>query len=852
MKFNIPFFSKKNSGENILQNTSPYLQLLIKEFLDTDTSYYGVETRDLKSFQLLKDCTDEEKKKYIFEAASLHNTVNRKGYDNFYGIELCCRSLINTLLRSKIDYAPEELLRLFQLFRETKNSIGNSFFHAWPIGLAAKQFNYIAKKSGTEIELKQVIQEILSWKEINSETQYYGSDLAKIRTNLSKLIHDGGENSLPPYRLDKDNFGDYVNESIDRLSKEEKHDWYALFHHCLTASAGKPSKKFLGSGNEIIDKIKIDKFKTITRDFFSFVANMKAVETIHHHTYNGQEYTHSTYTFLADKNNTLLKGLVWLFARFHDTQSVQTIGKLCEKCFEKIPGVGPSAAAVGNACMYTLANSKGLEGIGQLSRLKLKIRQNNTRNLLQKYLDEASLKLKISPEEIEEMAVPDFGLENGSKSYSFDGYSLRVSIEKIGKIKQEWFNPEGKIQKSVPAIVKQDPKLTAKLKKVREEIKSIQKYLSAQRDRIDRSFILDRSISKESFDKYYLNHGLVSFIARKLIWNVIRENRKTPVIYKGNNTFQNIEGKEVTLEESDEFSLWHPMDAEPESVLNWRSQLEEMGLQQPIKQAFREVYILTDAEVNTKTYSNRMAAHILKQHQFNALAGVRGWRYTLMGAFDDGRYNEAASLYLPSYDILAEYWINELNADDQWTDSGIWNYITTDQVRFIQGEETLNLKDVPKVVFSEVMRDVDLFVGVASVGNDPEWQDNGGLTEYRDYWTSYSFGDLTEVAKTRKAVLENLIPKLAIRNVARIEGKFLIVQGKVRTYKIHIGSTNILMEPNDQYLCIVPDRKSDTGSEKVFLPFEGDRGLSLVLSKALLLANDDKITDQTILSQIGK
>ena len=62
--------------------------------------------------------------------------------------------------------------------------------------------------------------------------------------------------------------------------------------------------------------------------------------------------------------------------------------------------------------------------------------------------------------------------------------------------------------------------------------------------------------------------------------------------------------------------------------------------------------------------------------------------------------------------------------------------------------------------------------------------------------------------------------------------------------------TNILMEPNDQYLCIVPDRGGKGVTENVFLPFEGDSGLSVILSKAMLLAEDDKITDVTITRQI--
>ena len=59
------------------------------------------------------------------------------------------------------------------------------------------------------------------------------------------------------------------------------------------------------------------------------------------------------------------------------------------------------------------------------------------------------------------------------------------------------------------------------------------------------------------------------------------------------------------------------------------------------------------------------------------------------------------------------------------------------------------------------------------------------------------------------------------------------------------------MEPNDQYLCIVPKPASVTSAtQKVYLPFEGDRIMAIILSKALMLAADDKIKDATILSQI--
>jgi hypothetical protein len=57
------------------------------------------------------------------------------------------------------------------------------------------------------------------------------------------------------------------------------------------------------------------------------------------------------------------------------------------------------------------------------------------------------------------------------------------------------------------------------------------------------------------------------------------------------------------------------------------------------------------------------------------------------------------------------------------------------------------------------------------------------------------------------------------------------------------------MSPNDQYLCIVAARDARAG--KLFLPFDDDPLLSLILSKAFLLADDAKITDQSITRQIS-
>jgi hypothetical protein len=283
--------------------------------------------------------------------------------------------------------------------------------------------------------------------------------------------------------------------------------------------------------------------------------------------------------------------------------------------------------------------------------------------------------------------------------------------------------------------------------------------------------------------------------------------------------------------------LWHPLFSNPDVVRAWRAFLIRHLITQPFWQAHRTVYLLTDAERRTRTYSNRFAAHILRNFQLQRLCETRGWTYNAFYLEGNGPH-----IHLPEWNLTAEFWVQYANSSD---------HIATDQVRFYRGQmgERLPLEDVPPLAFSEIMRDVDFFVGVASVGNDPTWNDGGPDGGYRDYWYRYSFGDLTETAQTRKEILETLVPRLKIRDRVWLEGKFLYVRGDLRTYRIHLGSGNILMEPNDQYLCIMQDHSSNTSD--VLLPFEGDGTLTVILSKAFMLAEDTKIKDETIIRQIN-
>ena len=834
-------------------------------YLTHNYVYSSVDLKGAKPYEEIKTYDKAEQKKLVeelfvvFSELSIKKAKNPGPYDsdNYtdYAPSLIL-PIIAGILRRNLNYTELEWADLCEKISDYRNKVKTLApyyrdISRLPLTYFVKQLEYRVKKQPLSEEMKVYVKDLLVWDEFKGSIQkgYYGSDLNKVAAKLKLLVSDGKKNET--FELKSEDIGTEVNEIVYSI-KENRSEYNKVFNLSSEVSGSKPTEKFKKALNLSLELIGLSNFRKVVHDLLNVALTFPVAIETHTHEWGGEVHTSQSGTYLCSPSQNFIKGLVWACNRFSDKETISILSRLAEKCYSKIPNKGPAAASVGNACVNILGNMKGKDGLGALSRLKLKVRQNNVKSSIDKLLLEGAKKYNVSVEELKEMAVPNFGLENGGKIVAFDDYALDLSVAG-SKIEQRWVKPDGNPMKSVPSKIKNTPALKNKLQVLRKELKELQKVFSAQRQRIDNQFILDRTWEFPSFQKYYLDHGLVSAIAAKLIWTFIKGKQKEDAVYI-ENEWRGLDNQTLAwIDDSTQVKLWHPVFASEETIVGWRRRIMELQWKQPIKQAYREIYLLTDAEVKTKTYSNRMAAHILKQHQFNSLAKIRDWKYSLMGWYDDGIHNTICSKYLPEHKITAQYWIDELPDDESYNDAGIWQYVATDQVKFCdEKEEVMDLVDVPKIIFSEIMRDVDLFVGVASVGNDPNWMDNNGEREnYRNYWESYSFGDLTEIAKTRKEVLQGLLPRLKkIRDKARIEGKFLIVKGTVRTYKIHIGSGNILMEPNDQYLCIVPSRSADKSTSKLFIPFEGDRGLSIVLSKAFLLAEDNKIQDETILSQI--
>ncbi|HEX3503022.1 MAG TPA: DUF4132 domain-containing protein [Xanthobacteraceae bacterium] len=447
---------------------------------------------------------------------------------------------------------------------------------------------------------------------------------------------------------------------------------------------------------------------------------------------------------------------------------------------------------------------------------------------------------------LEETTVADYGLDTtGNVALPAGAGVARISLEGSSAT-LAWINASGIPKRSPPKAANDAEKQQIAAAKAR--VKAISDTLKGQAARLEELYLADHVWSADAWRKTYVDHPLLAHFARRLVWSFTSQGeRQLGILEDGRPS--GVNGKSLDVSGDAEVRLWHPFFSTTEVVHAWRRRINELEIVQPFKQAWREIYVLTEAEQLTDTYSNRFASHVLQQSQFRALGRARGWIVPAQGNWDGGRSYPAR--IIPGASLVAEFVVGlASDADNPFPNSSL-PLIVTDRAQFFSSYgDCISLGKVPPLVLSEIFRDLDLFTSVASIGRDPAWADGGRDGPFFDYWRRAASSELFGSARTRHAVLAELLPMLSIADKCSLDDRHLIIRGKLQAYRIHLGSGNIIMASNNQYLCIVPAHSSENG--RVRLPFEGDGLLSVILSKAFMLAEDDKITDQQIISQLKR
>jgi hypothetical protein len=550
------------------------------------------------------------------------------------------------------------------------------------------------------------------------------------------------------------------------------------------------------------------------------------------------------------KLESLLRAVVATTELINDDAATKTLRLLAIKCLAISKSCDCEfGLPIANSCVTAITKAGGPSAITELLALERSVRHGTVLRQVRKAIEQLAAERGLTRDELLELAVEDHGLDrNGTRQIPLSRGSAVLSTDgrSVGLI---WRDDKGVDRKTFPADVKAaDSDLLTEL---RSNVKAIRTTLAGERNRFDELIRVDRVWQYEEWRARYVDHPITGRLATSMLWRFRNPNTPAAEEVVGLPTEGGVltaSGQAHSVPPDSEVRLWHPINAAPDDLREWRRYVLDQHIVQPIKQVFREVYVPTAAEHQTRVYSNRFASHVFGQIQARALLKGRGWKPVAVAWWDDGIDHGYASRVLPSWGISAEFFFDPVE-DIQAESSDLYPFCVSDQVRFVGADNTpLELVEVPPLAFTEVMRDIDLLIGVTSIGADPRWLDRGEARRFETYWFDYGFGELGPSAQIRHEVLANLLPRLAIADRCHLAGRYLVVRGDLRTYRIHLGSGNILMSPNDQYLCIVAAK--ERAAEKVFLPFDDDSLLSLILSKAFMLADDTKITDPTITQQI--
>ena len=452
-------------------------------------------------------------------------------------------------------------------------------------------------------------------------------------------------------------------------------------------------------------------------------------------------------------------------------------------------------------------------------------------NLLQTFLKE-SKQFGQQRQESEKNAV-EIGLDNLSRNAGYED-SIRFSWAMEAKATQQIMekstlviddtqlqlvvDEEGKADIIVTKGDKTLKSIPDKYKKSKEveALKEGKTYLTKQYSRTRLSLeqaMLSQTLFTVAELHRIMEHPVVKAMLSKLVlFNP--ENQDSGFWQDGK--LLSAEGILTPLKADDKLLIAHPSHLF--YAVQWdlyQKYLFDKELKQPFKQVFRELYIPTKDELETSNRSERYQGHQVQPQKTVALLRSRGWTVNYEEGLQRVYHKEGfrATIYA---------------AADWYTPSDV-EAPTLEYVVFysLKDGKEVPMKEINPVIFSEVMRDVDLVVSVAHVGGvDPE--------------ASHS------TIQMRAALARESARLFKLTNV-EVKERHILIKGKLGEYSIHLGSG--MVSQGGLQLSILAVQSQHRG--RVFLPFVDDDPKSAeIISKMRLFAEDDKIKDPTILSQI--
>ncbi len=409
---------------------------------------------------------------------------------------------------------------------------------------------------------------------------------------------------------------------------------------------------------------------------------------------------------------------------------------------------------------------------------------------------------------MEARAVAD--LADGSISVTAGPTTVSLEITETGGVNLTIVK-NGKPLKNVPA----DARKNKDIKAIRERRTELKRQISRMRPTLEQMMVRGETFTPAELAEL-MQHAILSPMLKRLV--LIGDGVSG---YPADNgkTLINFAGKKEPLKKSEALRIAHPWDFyAAKNWANWQRDCFDREVIQPFKQVFRELYPLTAAEKKEKTQSRRYAGQQVNPRQAMALFGARQWIT---------QPEEGVMKVFHEENIVAQVFFQE----SFYTPADV-DGLTVETVQFFpRGNwKVMPLTKVPPVLFSEVMRDMDLVVSVAHRGGvDPEAS--------------------ASTIEMRTSLLRETLELLDINNV-KIAKNHANIKGELGKYNVHLGSA-VSHITGGGALPIVAVHSQHRG--RMFLPFaDDDPKTAEVISKVLLLAQDKEIKDPNLLSSIRR
>ena len=395
---------------------------------------------------------------------------------------------------------------------------------------------------------------------------------------------------------------------------------------------------------------------------------------------------------------------------------------------------------------------------------------------------------------------------NYLEGIDIDGYSCIISLKEDGTNRLQILKDK-KLLKGVPAKLKKHPQYL--------EIAEVSKAWKAQHHRA--RFLLEDMMQRRTplaveDVRAILSNPVVSPMFKKLV--LLQDQQFGLPTAEGLATLDGLKkyGKSPLL-------LAHPVDFNAAGLwAKWQSYLFAEKLVQPFKQVFRELYVPMPEE-SKQSESRRYSGYQIQVKQAAAALRSRGWT----ASYEDGLQKV----------FLAQGICVSLYAQADWfspsdVEAPAIEYVQFSRTRYVPDAPQLHISDLDPVLYSEVMRDIDMAVSIAFVGGvDPE--------------TGQSTKEL------RAAIVRCTAELMKFANVS-ISGNHVYIKGMLANYTVHLGS-GLVRQEGGTVIPIIPVHSQHRG--RIYLPFmDEDPKTVEIISKVVLLAEDNKLKDPTILQWI--